>query len=214
VKSLAEFNRVQVILALAAVAFLPTALWAQEQGEDQPAVTLQEVKDRLKENKKFLEEARTRGKAGDAPGLQVALDNYNRGMEGLDKALRQDQFEGDEFASVDALERVEKATRKHGEILADLLNKVPEQAKPAIEGAMEVSQRGRTTALAKLANARAQRDAARVRHEQAGQMGAGNRPATAGPPSGVGQPGGVGGPPSGVGQPAKAGPPSGKPGPH
>lgn len=213
-RTLAKFNVVQLILALATLALLPTALLAQEQGQDQPAVTLQEVKERLKQNKKFLEEARTRGKAGDAAGLQVALDNYNRGMEALDKALSQDQFEGDEFASVDALERVEKATRKHGEVLADLLNKVPEQAKPAIERAMEVSQRGRTTALAKLENARTQRDAASVRREQAAQMGAGNRPATAGVPSGVGRPSGVGGPPSGVGRPAAAGPPSGGPGPH
>jgi hypothetical protein len=186
------------------MALLPAAVFAQQQDTEQRTLTLQDVKDRLKQNQKFLDEARKRGKTGDAAGIEVAVNNFSRSMEGLDRALSHGQFQGSESQRVDAFERVEKATRKNGEVLSGLLNKVPDQAKPAIQHALEVSQRGRTTALAKLPDARAQRDAAMARRDQAEQ------PSMAGRPEGVGRPGDVGRP-SGVGRPG-GGPPSGRPG--
>ena len=211
-KILTKFGRVQLALSLAALVLLPAAVFAQQQNQDQPTVTLQDVKDRLKQNEKFIKDAQSRGKAGDAAGTQVALDNYSRNMQGLDQALsRTGQFQGDESARVEALERVEKATRKHGEVLSNLLTKVPDQAKPAIEHAMQVSQHGRDTALGNLDQARSQRDAADARRNQAGQNSMGGRPDTAGNPGGVGQQGGMGGPMNGAGQPA-GGRPSGTPG--
>ena len=53
-----------------------------------------------------------------------------------------------------ALEIAEKSTKKHIEILTDLLEKVPSQAKLAIEHAIEVSKTGRNTALNRLKNPR------------------------------------------------------------
>ena len=197
-----KLDGIRLTLILAASAVLPGALTAQQQGQDQRAVTLQEVKDRLKENEKHLEEARKRGRAGDAAGLQVALENYGRNMEGLDRALANGRFEGDEFGRLEALERVDKATRKHGEVLADLLNKVPDQAKPAIEKAMQVSAHGRETALGNLAQARAERDIAVARREQARRQDNAGRPETIGQPSGIGRAGSMGGPPSGGGRPS------------
>lgn len=200
-KLLLKAKTFALVLSLAAMVLLPGVMGAQTSGDDQPTVTLQTVKERLAQNKGYIENARQRGRAGDAAGVETALENYSRSMTGLDRALSQGQFEGTESQNIEALERVDKATSKHGKVLTDLLTKVPEQAKPAIERALEASQRGRTTALANLEKAQARRAAA-----------AANRPDSAGPPSGFGKPSTVGGPPSGVGRPATAGPPASRPG--
>ncbi len=187
------FKAILAILPVATLLSMPTAVWAQEQAsQDQRNLTLQDVKDRLKQNEKYIQDASQHGKAGDAKGTQVALDNYSRSMEGLNRAIAQGQFEGDEFARVEALERVEMATRKNGEVLAGLLDKVPEEAKPRVQNAMEVSQTGRTTVLGQLNAARAQRDAAVSRRRQSQQSGGFGGPSAAGS-SGGGRPGGAGG---------------------
>jgi hypothetical protein len=195
-------KRLSICLAVAALMLLPVSVLAQEQGA---GLTLQQVKERLKENKKFLEQASQRGKAGDAPGMQVALENYNRGTDGLNRAMASGRFAGDEFDREEAWQRVEKATRTHSEVLGGLLNKVPEQARPAIQHALEVSQRGRETALRNLQSARSERRAAEQRRA-AQQPSIGRQPGQTGRPSGVGQPGGIGG------RPANPGPPTSRPG--
>jgi hypothetical protein len=203
---LKNLGRFSLVVAGLALLLAPAGLYAQEQADEQPAVTLQQVKDRLKENKKFLDEARKRGKAGDARGLEVALENFNRSQEGLNRALSRGRFDGDVFEREEAFDRVEKATRKHGEVLADLLNKVPEAARPGIERAIENSKKGRETALERLSQAREQRVEAQRRGEVRGQSGA-NRPGFAGPggqAGSAGRPGGIGaagGPPSSAGRP-------------
>ena len=205
-RAIKKLGRWGLLAAGLALVLSPASLLAQDQAENQPTVTLQQVKDRLKENKKFLDEAKKRGKAGDARGLDVALENFNRGQEGLNRALNRGRFEGDVFDREEAFDRVEKATRKHGEVLADLLNKVPEQARPGIMRAIENSQKGRETALERLSQAREQRLEAQRRGEVRGQSGA-NRPGFAGPGAqagSAGRPGGIGaagGPPAGAGRP-------------
>jgi predicted RNase H-like HicB family nuclease len=73
------------------------------------------------------------------------VENYEkaigRAMEEINKA----QTQGRDVSK--ALEAVETATKKHTEVLMDLLRKVPEQAKSAITHAIEVSKRGRNRAL-------------------------------------------------------------------
>lgn len=192
-----------VALSFAAV---PVTVHAQGENQDRSTVTLKDVKDRLKENERFLSEARTKGKAGDAKGTQVALDNYSRGTEGLDWALRRGQFAGSDADREEAFERVEKATRKHGEVLTDLLSKVPEQAHPAIEHALEVSQRGREHAMANLEQARVRREAAEQKAAANRQDGARRPDSMGGRPDGAGAAGA--GRPTGVG----GGPPAGRPG--
>lgn len=201
-------RKVTLLMGFAVLILLSTGVAAQ----DQATITLNEVKTRLSENQRFLKEAAKRGKAGDTRGMEVALENYQRGSEGLDRALSRGRFDGNVFEREEAFERVEKATRKNGEVLTDLLGKVPEQARPAIEHARQVSQRGRETALANLQQARVNRQAAEQRGEsrrpadvgaaRGGQAGG----ATARRPSGIGagKPGGVGG-----GKPG--GPPSKRP---
>jgi len=47
----------------------------------------------------------------------------------------------------EALKAVERSTKKHTEVLTDLLNKVSEEARPSIEHAIAVSKRGRNIAV-------------------------------------------------------------------
>jgi hypothetical protein len=49
-----------------------------------------------------------------------------------------------------AIEVVESSTQKHTEVLTDLLNKVPAEAQPAIQRAIEVSKTGRNVSLDRL----------------------------------------------------------------
>jgi hypothetical protein len=176
------------------LSFAPASLRAQDDAPAQNRMSLSEVKDRLKENKSHLEEAKKRGQAGDAAGVETALRNYDRNMEGINRAMSSGGFSGNESQREEAYDRVEKATRKHGEVLADLAGKVPEQARPAIQRAMEVSQKGRSTALANLQRTRGERqerEQAEMRRQQ--QMGG------FGSSHGMGRSGGMGGPPNGAG---------------
>jgi hypothetical protein len=194
-------------LALCGLLAAPVALANEPEQEEQAVLTLKDVKQRLKENEKFLKEARKQGRAGNAAGMEVALENYSRGMEGLNRALEQGHFNGDVYDREDAFNRVEKATRKHGEVLAELYHRVPDKAKPAIAHAQEVSQRGRVTALENLERARAQRNA---ETRTTGRPDSAGRPDFGGRPSGVGEaPAGAG--VGGAGRPG-GGPPSGRPG--
>jgi hypothetical protein len=195
-------RRLLVAVGLCALLALPAWSATDEQDDTTAEMTLKDVKNRLKENERHLKEARKQGRAGDAPGMEIALENYSRGMEGLNRALAEGRFNGSEHQYEEAFERVERATRKHGEVLADLYDRVPEQARPAIARAQEVSQRGRETALENLTQARERRAAER------GQAG---RPDFPGRPSGAGAQGqGPGGPPAGAGAGRPGGgPPSG-----
>lgn len=79
------------------------------------------------------------------PGLARAYEVILKNIEDTTE-----QAIGDGRDVSDALEAVERATKKHTEVLTNLLDKVPEQAKSAIEHAIEVSERGRNTALDRL----------------------------------------------------------------
>ena len=190
-----------LFLALAVVIATPFATRAQSQGEDTATLTLKNVKERIKQNKNYLEEAKDRGKAGDAAGMETALENYERGTRGLDRALASGRFEGDVYDREEAFNRVEKATGKHSEVLTDLLEsgKIPEQARPHVEHALQVSQKGREMALTNLQEARAQRRQHEASGQGRGQSGVYGRS------GGAGQPGGIGGRPSGVGTPGGMG---------
>jgi hypothetical protein len=176
-------KRIAGTLTLASLILSPVVLKAQDQS--QASLSLQNVKDQLKQNKNYLDQASKQGKAGDAAGLQTALENYDRGMEGINTALSHDGgFSGSESQRTDALSRVKDATSKHTKVLQGLLTKVPPQAQAAIQNAISVSQKGHDTATASLQS----------NPGQQGSQGQG------GQPSGVGQ--GTMGRPSGVGAPS------------
>ena len=104
-------------------------------------------------------------------------------MNGINKAKAQGRNVNE------ALKAVERSTKKHTEVLTGLLGKVPEQAKPAIARAIEVSKRGRNRALDVLNKI------------QRGELPIG-KPEGIGRPEGVGKPEGVGRS-EGVGKPEK-----------
>lgn len=63
--------------------------------------------------------------------------------------------EAEEGGLEEAIQAVESATQRHLEALRDLLGEVPEEARPAVEHAMNVSKHGRNTALEAVELARA-----------------------------------------------------------
>lgn len=191
-----------------AMLVMPAATVAQQSTNDQSTLTLQQVKERLKQNKQYLNQAKKMAKAGDAQGLNTALDNYDRNMAGLNTAISHGGIQGSPSQQQDAYNRVQSATQKHIDVLNGLLSKVPAQAVPHIQHAIDVSQTGQQTALSHLSQLHAQRQAMgqanRPSFGQAGGMGrstgmghAGGFGGNAGMAGGMGRMGG--GPPAGVG---------------
>jgi hypothetical protein len=190
-KEYTHSKRVHLVLALAALVLSPLAAMGQDQSQNPATLTLQDVKGQLEQNKDYVKQAEKSGKAGDAAGLQTALDNYDRNTDGLNQALNSGHFNGTPEQQQEALSRVADATSKHTKTLTNLLNRVPAQAQPAIQRAIAVSQKGHDTATANLQSFQTQ-------HPNLGQSGsmgqgasqgagrsaaAGNNPA-AGRPSG------------------------------
>lgn len=170
-------------LSLFSLVYLGSGVFAQQTSNDQSTLTLNEVKQRLKENQQYLKDAQKQGKAGDAQGLQTALENYDRNMDGINTALSQGHVSGTPAQQESVYQRVENATSKHTKVLENLLSKVPEQARAHIQHAIDVSQTGHNTALNNLQKLQAQQG-----------MGRGNHPGFGGPeggrPEGAGRLGG------------------------
>jgi len=184
---LSQLTMIGMLMISCALLAAPAAVAAQNTANDQSTLTLKQVKQRLKQNKQYLNEAKKRAKAGDAAGLNTALSNYDRGMQGLNTAISQGRIEGSPSQQEDAYNRVQTATSKHLKVLNNLLSKVPQQAVPHIKHAIDVSQTGQQTATSHLSQLQAQqamRQGTRPGFEQSGGMGR---------PQGVGRPAGVGG---------------------
>lgn len=202
-KRFIQFGIISMILALGSLLFAPAAVALQKGTRNQSTLTLKQVKKQLKKNEQYLKEAEKQGKAGDTSGMETALSNYSHGMESLNTALSKGQFQGSPSQLEDAYNRVQTATSKHLHVLNGLLNKVPPQAVPHIQHAIDVSKTGQETALNHLNQLQVQQG-----------MGQANRPDFGnsqgmGRPENVGRPGGVGGFPGGA---TPAGGPMGHPG--
>lgn len=132
----------------------------------------------LQLSEKRLAEARTLAANGKPEEAEKAAERY---QVQLDRALTkagQARANGDD--ADDVLTAVSEATPRHQAVLAEVYEKVPEQARPGIQRAMEASRRGH-------AQAREARSGARGRPDAPG------RPESAGPPHRRGQ-----GPPPGA----------------
>jgi len=130
------------------------------------------AKERLAEVKAMI----SKGKPEFVEGL---LKDYEKATGEAMNEINRAQAQGRDVS--EALEAVERSTKKHTEVLTDLLGKVPEQAKPAIRHSIEASKRGRNIALDTL------------RKIQRGEI-PGGRPKGIGMPEGIGRPGGIGRP--------------------
>lgn len=92
-----------------------------------------------------LYEAKAAISKGKPESVNILLKDYEKAINEAMNEINKAQNQGKDVKK--AYEEVEKATQKHIEILTDLLNKVPEEAKPAIIHALEVSKHGRIQAL-------------------------------------------------------------------
>lgn len=129
------------------------------------------------------------------------LKDYEKSLKMSMDEINKAQAQGRDVSK--ALSAVERATTKHTEVLSNLLGRVPEKARPAIQRAIEVSQRGRNTAIDRLE--RIQRgEIPAGKPEGIGRPEKRERPAI---PGGIDMPGGFGGP--GGGRPG-GGPPGGR----
>lgn len=92
-----------------------------------------------------LAEAGALAERGDSNRAEKATEKY---QERLELALERAEAASERGKDADAvLEKIAEATVRHQEVLADIYEKVPEEAKEAIERAMENSARGHDTAL-------------------------------------------------------------------
>ena len=85
---------------------------------------------------------------GDHQTVQGAGQAYARALNNTMGAVNKAQRQGKNPAGT--LGRVASATKKHQETLGEVLERVPENARAAIEQAMQVSQRGHQMAVARL----------------------------------------------------------------
>lgn len=141
-----------------------------------------------------LQEVKAMISKGKPEFVESLVKDYEKAIGGAMEEINRAQAQGRDVS--EALEAVERSTKKHTEVLTDLLGKVPEEARPAIRHSIEVSRTGRNTAL----------DTLRKIH--GGEIPAG-RPEGIGIPEGIGRPEGVGRPedigrPEGIGRPEKS----------
>jgi hypothetical protein len=138
---------------------------------------------------------------GKSEFVEDLLKDYENSIDGAMDEVKRAQVQGKDVRK--ALEAVERSTKKHIEVLTELLDKAPEQAKPAIQHSIEVSKRGRNIALEMLT--RIQRDEITIGSpEGIGKSQGIGRPEGIERPRGFGGPGG-GMPGSGRGRPAGRG---------
>ncbi|HZT69743.1 MAG TPA: hypothetical protein VFC10_08350 [Terriglobia bacterium] len=197
-KRLVQLITICLTIAFSALIISPVGLFAQQENDNQGSLTLQQVKERLKQNEQYLKQAQQRGKAGDSAGLETALDNYDRGIEGLNTALSQGRVEGTPSQQESVYNRVQSATSKHLKVLNSLLSKVPAQAVPHIQHAIDVSQKGQQMALSHLSQLHAQQAMAQDNQSGFGRSQGMGRSEGAGRAGGFGEANApVGGPMSG-----------------
>lgn len=99
------------------------------------------INTKLAEAQAMLEE----GKVEDA---EKALELYQEYMNEMTDVAGEAAEKGKDLGEV--IERVKEAHEKHVEVLTGLLEKVPDQAKDAIEHALEVSQHGQEVCVERL----------------------------------------------------------------
>ena len=99
----------------------------------------------IKYAEKRLQELKTMVSQGKLEFIEKLVKDYE---DFINEAITNIEIASNQGKDVtEALEAVERFTKTHTKILTELLDKVPEEAKPAIRHAIEVSEIGRNTAL-------------------------------------------------------------------
>lgn len=150
----------------------------------------QYAKERLAEVKAMISK-------GKPDFVESLVKDYVKAVGGAMDEINKAQAQGRDVSQ--ALEAVERSTKKHTEVLTELLGKVPEQAKPAITHAIESSNQGRNRALDVL-NKIQRGELPRGKPEGVGKAEDVGRPEKSGKPEEAGKPEDAGRP--GGGRPA------------
>ncbi len=122
----------------------------------------------LELSERRLNEARALSAAGKPEEAEKAVGRYQAQLDRALSKAKQAQANGSDVDAV--LSDVSGSTRRHQEVLAEVYQNVPQQARPGIERAMEASRRGGV-------------EAGEARPDTPGRSGATGRPESAGPPS-------------------------------
>jgi hypothetical protein len=92
-----------------------------------------------------LKQARDKAEEGKEEEVKEFLEEYEESMEKTAEIAEKSRALGKDTSSVDKV--VKEATSKHVEVLEGIKEKVPEQAKPAIQKAIKISEKGREKAV-------------------------------------------------------------------
>lgn len=95
----------------------------------------------LELSERRLAEARALAEQGKPEEAERAAERYREQLDRAVARAEEARAEGED-PDGEALEDVSEATSRHQAVLADVYEKVPEQARPGIERAMEASKRG------------------------------------------------------------------------
>lgn len=96
-------------------------------------------------SEKRLSEAKALADKGNTEMAERAIERYQEQVENALSRAERARERGED--TDDILTRVSEATLRHQETLADVYEKVPEEAKPAIKRAMEKTMRGNEEAM-------------------------------------------------------------------
>ncbi|MEX0932981.1 MAG: S8 family serine peptidase [Candidatus Pacearchaeota archaeon] len=106
---------------------------------------LEKAKLHIKYSEERLAEAQILAEEGDVERAQEIISDYEENLENSRRISEIAMGLGDNTTTVNEL--IAEATSIHLKVLGDIYNKVPEQARPSIEQAIENSARGRAEAI-------------------------------------------------------------------
>jgi len=111
--------------------------------------------DRTRAADEHLQAIVAAARARDIQGIQKAVAAYVQAIQDVVNGIRAGAgpLNGSPPGLTIAAQRVQEATGRHLRVLRALLSRVPEQAKPAIERAIEAASHGRDVALEALGGA-------------------------------------------------------------
>ena len=133
-----------VALALA-LGTAPAAL-----AQNTQSLTKKEAKKLLKQSQKDLKKTKKAGNRADGDAAAEHASNFAENMNRLNRGLSSSHMSDHDMLDVAA--KVDEATLRHEAKLLEVLDRVPDQAKPAIERALEQSRRGHDTATEAVLN--------------------------------------------------------------
>lgn len=117
--------------------------------------------DRAKEYMKIANQraldARKAADRGDSQRLEQSLHGHEAAMQGAMRTIHEGQASGQDMSR--AWDAVNKGTSKHTEVLTGVLSRVPDEAKPGVQKALDSSRRGHDTALQSLERGQQERAA-------------------------------------------------------